>query len=99
MSAETYQVGAHFKALNEPVLKAPSKIVEKFFFHFESLSHPVLFIGLHIAVLDLGCIFPNPKLWFGTMWIWSDCTTFKIRIIGLGILLTFYKLENKVLLV
>ena len=31
MSAETYQVGAHFKALNEPVLIAPSKILEKFF--------------------------------------------------------------------
>ena len=31
MSAQTYQVGAHFKAPNEPVLMAPSKILEKFF--------------------------------------------------------------------
>ena len=31
MSAQTYQVGAHFKALNEPDLMAPSKILEKFF--------------------------------------------------------------------
>ena len=31
MSAETYQVGAHFKALNESVLMAPSKILEIFF--------------------------------------------------------------------
>ena len=31
MSAETYQVGAHFKALNESVLMAPSKILENFF--------------------------------------------------------------------
>ena len=41
MSAETYQVGAHFKALNEAVLMALSKILENFFFHFESLSCPV----------------------------------------------------------
>ena len=30
-SAETYQVGAHFKALNESVLMASSKILENFF--------------------------------------------------------------------
>ena len=31
MSAGTYKVGAHFKALNEPDLMAPSKFLEKFF--------------------------------------------------------------------
>ena len=40
MSAETYQVGAHFKALNESVLMAPSKIID-IFFHLESHTCPV----------------------------------------------------------
>ena len=31
MSGETYQVGTHFKALNEAVLTANSKILDKFF--------------------------------------------------------------------
>ena len=31
MSAETYQERDHFKALNEPVLMATSKIFEQFF--------------------------------------------------------------------
>ena len=32
MSAQTYQVGAHFKALNKVVLVAQLKSLEKFFF-------------------------------------------------------------------
>ena len=32
VSAQTYQVGAHFKALNKAVLVAPLKSFEKFFF-------------------------------------------------------------------
>jgi len=33
-SAETYQVGAHFKALIKAILVAPSRTLEKFFsFH------------------------------------------------------------------
>ena len=43
MSAQTYQVGAHFKALNEPVLVASSKILEKFF-PFQ-LSQPPCVVG------------------------------------------------------
>ena len=31
-SAETYQVGAHFKALIKAILVAPSRTLEKFFF-------------------------------------------------------------------
>ena len=33
VSAETYQVGAHFEALTKAVLVAPSRILENFF-HF-----------------------------------------------------------------
>ena len=32
VSAQTYQVGAHFKALNKAVLVTPLKYFEKFFF-------------------------------------------------------------------
>ena len=35
MSAETYQVGAHFEALMEGVLMEPLKTFESFFLHFE----------------------------------------------------------------
>ena len=34
-SVETYQVGAHFKALSKAILVAPSRILENFF-HFTS---------------------------------------------------------------
>ena len=41
VSAETYQGGgAHFKALNEAVLMALSKILEKFFFPFRVYQPP-----------------------------------------------------------
>ena len=42
MSAETYQEGAHFKALKEAVLMALSKMLEIFFHSPKSLSRPVL---------------------------------------------------------
>ena len=32
MSAQTHQVGAHFKALNKGILMAAMKTLEKFFF-------------------------------------------------------------------
>ena len=35
-SVETYQVGAHFKALIKAILVAPSRILDNFFFHFMS---------------------------------------------------------------
>ena len=35
MSAQTYQVGAHFAALIEEILMAPLKTIERFFLHFE----------------------------------------------------------------
>ena len=35
MSAQTYQVGAHFKAQNEPIIVAASKTFEEFFSHFD----------------------------------------------------------------
>ena len=36
VSAETYQVGAHFKALIKAILVALSRILENFFFYFTS---------------------------------------------------------------
>ena len=42
--------GAHFKALNEPVLMAPCKVLKKFFFHFDSLSRTVC---MHYVALYL----------------------------------------------
>ena len=36
-SAETYQVGAHFKALLKAILVAPSRTLEKFFKHYETV--------------------------------------------------------------
>ena len=36
-SAETYQVGAHFKALIKAILVAPSRILENFFLFHVSL--------------------------------------------------------------
>ena len=41
-SAETYQVGAHFKALIKAILVAPSRTLEKFFFNFMSPCRAVV---------------------------------------------------------
>jgi len=37
-SAETHQVGAHFKALIKAILVAPSRTLEIFFFFFHFMS-------------------------------------------------------------
>ena len=42
MSAQTYQVGAHFAALIEGVLVAPSKTIERVFLHFDFPCRTVL---------------------------------------------------------
>ena len=35
MSAQTHKVGVYFKALYESILRAPLRIITKFFLHFE----------------------------------------------------------------
>ena len=46
-SAETYQVGAHFKALIKAILVAPSRILENFFSFHVSLPRCALsLVGL-----------------------------------------------------
>ena len=42
MSAETYQMGAHFKALVKAILVAPLKSFERFFLYVEFPSQIVL---------------------------------------------------------
>ena len=54
-SVETYQVGAHFKALNEAVLMALFKTLEDFFFHFKSLGRSVLILEGNISHWLLDC--------------------------------------------
>ena len=59
-SAETYQVGAHFKALIKAILVAPSRTLEKFFsFHLSlprceaTLKYFLLFIKKVACFLSL----------------------------------------------
>ena len=48
VSVETYQVGAHFKALIKAILVALSRILEKFF-HFMSRSRAVIYTVYVVA--------------------------------------------------
>ena len=41
MSAEKYQVGAHFKALVKVIPVTPSRVLDFFYFHFMSLCRAV----------------------------------------------------------
>ena len=51
-SVETYQVGAHFKALIKAILVAPSRILE-IFFHFKSPCRAVrqAFSEIHLLLV------------------------------------------------
>ena len=51
MSAHTYQVGAHFKALNKAVLVAPLKCLQIFLSFQESLTRSDLLILIDLTMV------------------------------------------------
>ena len=79
MSAETYQVGAHFKALIEAILVAPLKSFERFFRILSSpaglcpltYSHLLHFYDdgpLHTSWSLVGVVDPSFSLVCATVW-------------------------------
>ena len=51
LSAQTYQVGAHFKALNKAVLVAPLKCLQIFLSFQESLTRSDLLILIDLTMV------------------------------------------------
>ena len=62
-SAETYQVGAHFKALIKAILVAPSRTLEKFFSFHVSLPRCECRWGAGLPGLSWGCNGPPGRGW------------------------------------
>ena len=58
MSAQTYQVGAHFKALNKGILMAAIKMLEKFFF-ISSVSEAQLDVQAQVLLDNFYHNFPR----------------------------------------
>ena len=52
MSAETYQVGAHFKALIKAILVSPLKSSERFFRISSSHAGLCVFFDLYVNAID-----------------------------------------------